>query len=91
MWMPQVGLLETFIASFYCNYECIVKTSDKELVKTIARALYKVHRVIGGRTEVRFSGDVLFLDFSTRKKHVQRVLSIVKGFTPYTLHTAKYN
>ena len=91
MWMPQVGLLETFIASFYCNYECIVKTSDKELVKTIARALYNVHRMLGGRTEVRFSGDVLFLDISTRKKHVQRVLNIVKGFTPYTLHTAKYN
>ena len=89
--VPRLSLEATLVASFYCNYECIINTSDKDLVKRLARALYKVHRRLGGRTEVRFSGDVLFLDISTRKKHVQRVLNIVKGFTPYTLHTGKYN
>lgn len=89
--VPTISLEATLIASFYCNYECIIETTDKQLVKTLARALYRVHRVIGGRTEVRFSGDVLFLDVSTRKKHVKRVLNIVKKFTPYKLHTGKYN
>lgn len=68
--VPFVFPLLTLLVWDRINFEIILKKNKEEVSQYYDR-IKEFHEKYGGRTEIRFGTEVLFLDVSIRKKHME--------------------
>lgn len=94
-WVPYIFPLATFITALanYRNFEVAFRyeMNEKRLYEMVV-ALRKMHKNLGGRTEIRFGTSVVFWDISLRA-HFDAPFQILKGMNIDRLayHPSKFN
>lgn len=72
------------------NFEILCLPPEEDFLPTLVEAIHRMHRRIGGRTEIRLSS-VLFVDMSLTRNYsdVFRILENV-GVRYFSMHKGKY-
>ena len=93
-WTPPIIPLETFVAVLggYINFEFVFRVPEMTaaVLVTMLQMLRRMHRDIGGRTEIRYGTSVVFWDLSLQGSF-ERPFQLLRtlGVTRVALHPGK--
>ena len=95
-WTPTLWPFETLLTVIggYKNFEIIFRVSKMtpDILLEMLRKLRKMHKKMGGRTEIRFMSQVFFWDVSMQHSFEMPFIELMAfGVTRVALHMSKYN